>query len=149
MRLKEIVAKYPTEQDFIKAVEEQLLLLAKEQPSFRYNTSGELATCRYNGPATKRYDYNEMVDALIVQVGPDCKGCLFGQALQNLGWDDAIELTSGMTIDIVLGFISDKSRLNLWRQIQGSQDGGKTWSEAVSVLTYHQQMHQQQRFNSY
>lgn len=134
MKLKEIVAKYPTEQDFIKAVEEQLLLLAKKQPDFKYNTSGELATCRYNGPATatatKLNDYNE-----IVQVGPDCKGCLFGQALQNLGWDDASELTSSMTIDIVLGFISDKSRLNLWRQIQGNQDTGKTWSEAVSVLT--------------
>ena len=130
MNLKEIVAKYPTEQDFIKAVEEQLLLLAKEQPSFRYNTSGELATCRYNGPAIKRNDYNE-----IVQVGPDCKGCLFGQALQNLGWDDATELKRGATIDRQLEFISDKSRLSLWRQIQGSQDGGKTWSEAVSVLT--------------
>ena len=130
MKLKEIVAKYPTEQDFIKAVEEQLLLLAKEQPSFRYNTSGELASCRYNGPATKRNDYTE-----IVQVGPDCKGCLFGQALQNLGWDDATELRSGSTIDRQLEFVSDKSRLNLWRQIQGKQDTGCSWSEAVSVLT--------------
>lgn len=130
MKLNEIVEKYPTPDDFIKAVEEQLLLLAKEQPDFRYSTSEELVTCRYNGPATLTdLQGNKSL------AGPDCKGCIFGQALQNLGWDDAGELRSGATVDYLLDHLVLSSNLLMWRSIQNEQDRGKTWSEAVSLLS--------------
>jgi len=132
MKINEIVNKYTTPDDFIKAVEEQLLLLAKEQPDFRYSTSDEPATCRYNGPAT-------ITDLLGNKslAGLDCKGCIFGQALQKLGWDDTRELSCASAIDHLIRLEDNESskRLLMWRSIQSEQDRGKTWSEAVSLLS--------------
>ena len=125
MKLDEIVKKYPTPDDFTKAVEEQLLLLAKEHPDFKYNTSGYTVTCRYDGPATIGGEI----------VGPECKGCIFGQALQNLGWDDKAEMRSGATIDGLVYWLDNQQQLMKWRSIQNEQDTGKTWSEAVSLLS--------------
>ena len=129
MRINEIINKYESPEAFIKAVEEQLLLLAKEQPDFRYNTSGVQATCRYNAPAVRHVRGSDRIPA-----GPDCKGCIFGQALQNLGWDEQDELNTSSTIDSILSPIRS-IRLAVWRDVQTAQDNGKTWSEAVSLLS--------------
>lgn len=131
MKLNEIIDKYSTPDDFIKAVEEQLLLLAKEQPDFRYNTTGLTVNCRYNaGAVILNFNSDELKPA-----GPDCKGCIFGQALQNLGWDDARELSTSSTIDFLLPVSVNPHRTLMWRSIQSEQDRGKTWSEAVSLLS--------------
>ena len=123
MRIKDLRDKYKDQ--FFSVVEDELRRLAKENPDFVYNPTRVSCGCHYNGPATITNDNGKT----FVQVGPDCKGCIFGQALQNLGWDDKEELEFGESI---YDLIPDCS--TYWDLIQYYQDTGKTWAEAVSFL---------------
>lgn len=121
MKLKEVVQKFETTELFIIAVNKQLKKLMEENPKFIYNDSIGLAYCFYNrGPNNN----------------PDkCKGCIFGQALQNLGWSDSDELC----------FIGNINRLFIeysyfpiipryWQKIQVMQDACSNWGSLLEYL---------------
>lgn len=109
---------------FIPVVEAELRRLATERPDFVYKNENVSGTCRYNGPA---------VDGDKV-VGNECTGCIFGQALQNLGWDDPTELSRIIGIIQLIGDKTGISSPDRWQRVQASQDCGATWSNAVSHL---------------
>lgn len=117
MNIKELRTKYG--ESFFSVVEDELRRLAKANPNFRYSTQCGVY-CKYNGPAMK---INKQ------QAGPDCKGCVFGQALQNLGWDDEDELDLSVPIHVLI-----EGCPRSWADIQKYQDIGHTWKEAVSWI---------------
>jgi hypothetical protein len=133
MRLKEIVAKYPTHEDFLLAVAANVLKLADEKPDFQY--SPELGyRCSYNGPASRNTHLPNP------DYGPECSGCILGQALQLLGWDETEELETRGVFEGLLekwGGMkpSGYNRLLLvLRVVQSSQDTCSTWSKAIVPL---------------
>lgn len=121
MKLKEVVQKFETTELFISAVNEQLKKIMKENPKFIYNEEIGSCNCFYNrGPTNNPYK---------------CKGCIFGQALQNLGWSDSEELDCIGNINILfinycyLGCIP-----NYWEKIQSMQDIGSNWGSLLEYL---------------
>jgi len=128
MNLQGIVDKFPSKLDFLEKLRQEVVRLADENPDFRYNTSGKKAGCKYNGPARSS-------DEL---AGPDCKGCLFGQALQNMGWDVEHELNYGGEIHSLLESISpefaDSISINSLQHVQTRQDNGTAWKEATRFI---------------
>lgn len=136
MKLGEIAEKHGDK--FFEVVEVELRKLAAEQPDFRYKTVNGSGSCRYNGPcrASKRDSAGKWADAELL--GSDCSGCIFGQALQRLGWDDERELkvVAGI-IDVLTGFVgieAIENRTLKWSTVQLLQDTGSTWAEAVAAL---------------
>jgi hypothetical protein len=107
---------------FVPAVEEQLLILASEKPDFVYKEQGVCGSCKYDGPACYGYKI----------VGPECSGCIFGQAFQRLGWEPPDYIISGTIRDVMEHYMKCPEG---WVEIQETQDKGKTWKEAVSILT--------------
>ena len=107
---------------FDTAVEEQLLLLAREKPDFVYKEQGVCGTCQYDGPAC----YGDKI------VGPECSGCIFGQAFQRLGWEPS-DYIGGIIRDVIEAY--GQRCPTGWVEIQKAQDKGSTWKEAVSFLT--------------
>jgi hypothetical protein len=106
-------------ENFVKAVNNELRKLADENPQFVYNPNG-VGRCQYNGPA------RDVSDAM---VGPDCKGCIFGQALQRLGWDDSEEMGVFQPINELIPECP-----SYWNGIQQDQDRGKTWEGSIQII---------------
>jgi len=130
MKLKEIVDSYLTHDAFLQAVATKVLELADAQPDFLYAPTRGY-TCSYNGPAIKvraaaPHDY-----------GPQCSGCILGQAMKAMGWNDETELLLNSTFNNLvfnkagLGLTPLRSILN---SVQGYQDDGNTWGMAVTEL---------------
>jgi hypothetical protein len=122
MKLLEVVQKFETTELFIAAVNEQLKKLMEENPEFIYNDSGSGVSCYYNrGP-----DHNPT----------NCKGCIFGQALKSLGWNDYDELDCQQNITglfrICVDF--DFSYPSYWLDIQADQDIGHKWGDLLKYL---------------
>lgn len=118
MKLSEILAKFNDATAFIKAVDEQLLKLIYGNLDFIYNPDGR-GFCSYNTGAPES--------------NSDCTGCIFGQALQALGWSHIGELNSPET---VAGLLNPEMTAaygegcvvpECWIKIQYSQDSGKSW----------------------
>ena len=122
MRLSEVVAKHGDQ--FVPVVEAELKSLASEKPDFVYKDKGVAGSCRYNSPAM---DGDKVV-------GNECTGCIFGQALQNLGWSDQTELGYICPIQSLLRDTAGILTPSRWREVQAEQDSGSTWSHAVSYL---------------
>lgn len=132
MTLSEIILKYPTTDDFLLAVANKVLEIADAQPDFRYVTSTQPnVTCRYNGSATPAGS------------GPKCSGCLLGQALQRLGWNNKKELRCSMQFSHMLwstielkghARITALRLLNKLSNVQKRQDAGHTWDKCVTQL---------------
>lgn len=74
--------------------------------------------------------------------GGNCTGCIFGQALTNLGvlredlefWDNIsfMSFTSGITY--VLGQLTEINSLEPYAEIQSKQDGGRKWGDLLNHL---------------
>ena len=142
MKLSEIVKSFNFQREFAQQLIQEVLNLAKKYPNFIYNPTRK-GYCVYNGPAK---DIDEKI------VGPECKGCIFGQALQNMGWNDLDEMKSPSSIEGLLrihGGIKymedlnqnpdDPSRkmISELGNVQINQDEGKSWSQAASnILKY-------------
>ena len=130
MKLAEIIEKLG-KAGFVTEVENQLRKLAAELPDFRYaplraaEDTGAGSVCSYNGPA-------RTLDG--VQVGPDCNGCIFGQALQLMGWSDAAEMASKVSIAQLCRLVASIDAPDRGRTVQAGQDGGKQWGEVVIAL---------------
>lgn len=129
MQLRDIAEKHGDQ--FVAAVETELRKLAAEQPDFKYRTAPtdqfNESTCSYNG---------RCIDDEGRPIGPECSGCIFGQALQRLGWDDKVELA---IMDDIVKLMSEVAgvhlfRLGNWSRVQTTQDNGYTWAEAVAEL---------------
>ena len=138
MKLSEVVAKFDSELEFVKQLAAEVVKLGEENPDFIYNTSERLAGCHYNGPATIKTG----TSSTPIQAGPDCSGCIFGQALQNMGWDDQSEMNCGENIaEIFSGRIVDvlTSRTREWiisfKETQIDQDNGLSWGKSVERIS--------------
>lgn len=119
MIILELIDKHG--KSFVSVVEDELRRLAAEKPDFIYKDKGGQGICRYNGPASRGG----------VVFGNPCTGCIFGQALQNLGWDDSSEMNY---VGPIYGLIKDTPIPSTWSDVQRSQDRGDTWSKAVTYL---------------
>jgi len=110
--------------NYKELIEEKLKELAAEQPDFIYNPSSA-GRCNYNGPATTRV-------SLDLQVGPDCEGCIFGQAFQRLGIPKN-ELNTMASIDSITNCYANRQFPN-WSKVQNSQDNSASWGDAIKFL---------------
>lgn len=104
----------------------EIIKLAAKQPDFVYNTFGERVSCNYTGPA-KLSD----VKGENVEFGPDCKGCLFGTAAQNLGVSDFGDQATN-NIHCIIPYKS--KYYPTWGRVQKAQDNGSSWGEAIKLL---------------
>lgn len=117
MKLAEILEGFDNDQDtFIKAVDAELLKLMDENPDFVYPNSN-------TGPGrTCFYDRGPSGDA------EKCAGCIFGQALQRLGWSNKAEMQEGKSIVAMsVNYCPGVCAPMYWPRIQGLQDGGDAW----------------------
>ena len=114
MLLCDVRKKYGAE--FVAKVEEELRRLAAAHPDLRYsNARGGDGDCFYDKPGT----------------GDTTPGCIFGQSLGALGWDDAAERAAAIPVTLLPGL--ERTPL-VWGAVQRCQDTGGTWSEAVAKL---------------
>lgn len=120
MNLDQLVKSYSSESDFITAVNAELIKLCEENPEFVYSFDKK-AMCAYNGPAF-------LTSGEIA--GPKCNGCIFGQVLQNLGWNDKTELSFCGNIYELFTHNKRSFFVNIplyWSKIQEKQDCGAAW----------------------
>ncbi len=131
MKLSEVIAKYSSQNEFLDALKSEVIKLGTENPDFIYNP-GNLGICSYNGPAY-RIEVDWSNTPIKKTVGPECKGCIFGQALQNMGWDDEEEMVGSIST-ILLNHGFHYTKLNVFQEIQNDQDRGHSWGKAIQLL---------------
>lgn len=133
MNLREVTDKLGD--GFVAAVDAELLRLANEKPDFIYRLRGtSKGACSYDGPCRNIYNAELL--------GPECDGCIFGQALKRLGWNDEEELAAEMQINSLVNYyvngrtsaLPSDNCPDYWRDIQISQDKGHSWGLAISIL---------------
>ncbi len=134
MKLSEVIAKYSSQDEFISVLKSEVIKLGTENSDFIYNP-GFIGSCSYSGPAYRFEFDDELCDYVQIVVGPECKGCIFGQAMQNMGWDNEEEMPYFGSISTVLlnhGF-HDKE-IRVFQEVQSNQDSGASWGEAIKQL---------------
>lgn len=104
--------------DLISRVEAELRRLARENPTLRYS---DLALAWDTAP---RCYYNRR------GTGDDTPGCIFGQALKALGWDDEDELEQQLSIKAMIPVRIPDS----WEEVQQRQDAGQEWGFVIELL---------------
>lgn len=120
MNLKEIIGQG----NFATRLNSKLLELMDKNPDFVY---GQNKSCYYNrGPGGNP---------------KKCNGCIFGQALQNMGWDNKEELSfKGYLSELLYEFVGedilriDDYHIDCWFNIQNDQDNGCTWGSLKQYL---------------
>lgn len=138
MKLSDLVVKHGDK--LFEAVEIELRKLAAELPDFVYKSNtNKSGACRYNGPSRAQYMENgKLVDSDGELLGPDCAGCIFGQALQRLGWSEHSELNLVADISDLFIMLVNHPKLSFvprgWLHTQKIQDTGGTWAEAIETL---------------
>ncbi len=134
MKLKEIADKYESHNAFLEAVATKVLELADAQPDFKYSPERGYR-CRYNARAERVAESTKTI-----VYGPECNGCILGQAMQLLGWKDEEELQSVGTFNNLVynkaGVPLSELRIEL-NFVQSQQDDGNTWRTAVTQLREH------------
>lgn len=112
--MAELKSRYNSTAEFIAALENEVLKLAEEQPDFRYTTNERyLGQCFYHTGSVH---------------GPECNGCIFGQALQRMGWTPTEET------DFISSFIGLSETDPVLDEVQRKQDYGQPWSLAVQPI---------------
>jgi len=126
MKLQEIYNQNP--KTFVTRVNTELRRLITEQPDFVYNPlGGGIGLCTYKGPC----QYNDGT------TGPDCNGCIFGQALKALGWTDQEEISIKENIRCVVNDLIPNNNILFipkWLAIQEGQDKGEPWGSLLQFL---------------
>lgn len=124
--LNDVYRKCGSNEAFIVAIETELRKLAEEKPDFQYKTVPRNGVCHYGGPCRNGSEL----------LGPECSGCIFGQALQRLGWNSMIEMEFVTPIADLCGrFIGENIRIpQSWVTLQQCQDSCEPWSQAISAL---------------
>lgn len=125
MKLKELVDSYPNKRTFISAVKSELVKLAEENKEFTYHNPKN-----YMLNKDEICNYNK---------GPDssprrCNGCIFGQALKNLGWTDRGERSITCSIKELFSGLTELKVPKYWSKIQEMNDNNKPWGEFLKVL---------------
>ena len=132
MNLQEIKNNYNSTTEFFQTILDECVKLAQENPDFVYNPRKTSGGCLYNSPCV--YCVGE--EGGDQEYGPDCSGCIIGQALQRMGWSDEKELSSVELVDGLLKHFIDTVEstqiLDRLLIIQMAQDGGDSWASAVS-----------------
>ena len=113
--IKDIYEKCGSKEEFIATVQNELEKLSKENPDFIYSNDDNM--CYYNkGP----------------EDNPEkCSGCIFGQALQNMG----VSRESLNFIGPIDEVLTQQLPINLdeiprdWARIQYEQDIGCKWGD--------------------
>lgn len=110
-------------------LQKEVRRLANQYPNAIYQSPNGFNGCYYN--------------VGIVANGPDTEGCLLGQAIRNLEPEifEAITADSDDIVSLICIMNEDfdnsedeEGDIEKWLSIvQGQQDGGKTWSEAVKI----------------
>lgn len=133
MNLNEIIEKYETTDEFVETLKQEVIKLGTENSNFIYNPNNA-GRCFYNGPAAKiSVDGNKTI------VGPECKGCIFGQALQNMGWTDEHELSDTVSLRAILHNRNIYSETGtLLSIVQCRQDSGNSWGASIRPLIKNQ-----------
>jgi hypothetical protein len=131
MNLQQIASQFPSCDDFVKALIQEVIKLGKEKPDFKY-TNSAASVCFYNGPAKV---YNNSTQEYEI-TGPECKGCIFGQALQNMGWDDEKEMKLRVDIeDLLYSCVSEELKVpEQLLLVQRTQDVGPSWGDCIKLL---------------
>lgn len=121
MKLNDVVNKYKNEVEFFDALKNELIKLGTENPDFIYNP---------NGADTCHYDCG-------TENGPECKGCILGQALKNMGWSDQNELTVQLLICELFDQLVKPDLVtedDEFMAVQTLQDSGIAWGKAIQPL---------------
>jgi hypothetical protein len=104
---------------FLSVVLNEVKKLAEEKPDFLYAPPNIGVKCFYNKGSV---------------LGPECDGCIIGQALQRLGWDDKKEMGFFGSVDNLLLTYIDSITEDLCYElkcIQIKQDNGVVWGKCV------------------
>lgn len=103
-------------------LKEEVIRLGSEYPNAVYGTGTGL--CFYNqGKASD---------------GPEAEGCIFGQAIRNLGSEfneDGTISRCSTKFDFPKLDRSNHKLFDLFQEVQKLQDYGATWGKAIKVLT--------------
>lgn len=136
MNLKELFLTYDNQDEFVAAVNRELKKLIEENPNFCYvdkevvnnRNSSSFVVCKYNGPAIDHETGNV--------IGNPADGCIFGQALQKLGWSDKQELLSQRSINnLISEYVCENfTYISTWPCIQAGQDNGNNWGSLIKYL---------------
>lgn len=103
----------------VDQVNTELRRLITENPDFVYTPKPKLGGCNYlTGPS---YEPNR------------CNGCIFGQALQNLGVPKS-DLKINRTITSLWVYWFSYEPPEFWRKIQCRQDAGHPWGNLLEFL---------------
>jgi hypothetical protein len=130
MKLIDICNKFNSKLEFLEALKQEVIKLGTSNPDFVYNPNRE-GFCTYYGPAKNK------IGSI---VGPKCNGCIFGQALQNMGCNNYDELGMSLRIDtylntLILNYeIKYQDLLEKFRRTQACQDLGGSWKKSISEL---------------
>lgn len=114
MKLQQIVDMYGD--NFEKVLNDKLKELVTQNPKFVYNPVGSGSKCYYDRG---------------VPGGPECNGCIFGQALKELGWRDHTEMETDEIIVALFAIYTNFKAPFYWNRIQNKQDWGSSWEEAI------------------
>lgn len=123
MTLEELLSRLGDK--FVEKVDEQLKDLITKNPEFTYNPGAKVGTCSYIGPH-RSYDHTK--EDWVVD-GPECSGCIFGQAFQQLGWTPEDIKKDIHTLCIELD-IKAPAR---WFNMQRLQDIGEKWGALIAL----------------
>ena len=126
MRLEDIAYKYGD--TLVEVVDQKIRELCSESPDFQYNPFGQRCGCFYDGPSRLTRD------GKTVATGPECSGCIFGQAFQRLGWDDKAQMGYGGSIEAMAFGIMGTKAPHYWPTIQIEQDEGAKWGKLLEHL---------------
>lgn len=136
VKLQNIFNTFESYEEFLNVLKTEVIKLSNENPDFIYNPTNEVVSCRYNQPA-EIYDNKEKK---FIQVGPNCNGCIIGQALQRMGWSDEEEIQCIFRLNLLLKYISVPIPDKLFKlvtsiiDVQKKQDSGYSWGNAIKEL---------------
>lgn len=134
--------------EFDKQLIDNILRLCDENPDFVYvdrsnlpddNTQGPWKVyCKYFGPATIRKESKSDGKMIEEIVGPNCRGCLIGQALQCMGWTrEDIDPETEISASDLLRSYCDPIIRRIVSKAQSLQDYGTNWGQIAKTVRDH------------
>ena len=116
--------KFFSKQENIKKLAEKVMEIGKANPDFVYKDFDGPGGCSYHGRCIEF-----KVAGREPKMGPECSGCIIGQALQALNVD-----FKDMDMEIA-EYIPEEFDLYGLEDCQGYQDTGKSFGEAIKHIT--------------
>jgi len=117
--------KFFSEQENVRKLAEKVLEIGKANPDFVYKDFDGPGRCSYHGRCIELKGLYKRE----LKKGPDCSGCIIGQALQQLNVDIKdmdMEISEYTPAEFDLYGLED---------CQVDQDTGKSFGEAIKHIT--------------